>query len=102
MTLGGKYVFTNVETLTFEEILKKWSKVTGKPSEIVQISVETYNTLWPKWGLEFGINLVLLERFPDTFWGPHAVVGKEELEIDESLLIGTEQCFREMDWSELL
>lgn len=82
------------------EMLEKWSEVTGKPVEYVQISLEAYDALWPKWGRELGLNLKMWSEYSPS-WGPDDFIGKEELGIGERL-IGVEQALRETDWSGLL
>jgi uncharacterized protein YbjT (DUF2867 family) len=51
----GKYLDVRSDLLTFPEILKVWSEVTGKAAEYVPCPPETFNALWGPAGVEMSM-----------------------------------------------
>ena len=48
----GKYIDVRSDLLTFEEVLKVWSEVTGKDAVYVNVEPEAFNKLWGPAGVE--------------------------------------------------
>ncbi|PVH78512.1 NmrA-like family protein-like protein [Cadophora sp. DSE1049] len=97
LTLPGKFVLGSVESLTTGDLLKSWSEVTGKDSEYVQVTLEEFDSLWPKWGLEMGEMLKYWEEFGDKSWSGEELVTKEDLGI-EFPFVTIKQAFGTFDW----
>lgn len=78
----GKYASVTSEVATFEQILKSWSKVTGKPAVFVGCSVEHYGDIWGVGGIEFAQQLKFGEQVPDwTAYLGGKFVCKEDIGI---------------------
>ncbi|KAI8937499.1 hypothetical protein NX059_005217 [Plenodomus lindquistii] len=80
----GKYAMVAPEVITFGEILKIWSEVSGKDSLYVEVSKQSFEDLWGIGGNEFGRQLHFGEVVPD--WTAHLgsdYVSKEQLGITE-------------------
>ncbi|KAE9373352.1 putative NmrA-like family domain-containing protein 1 [Stipitochalara longipes BDJ] len=86
LTLNGQYVFATTETTTLGRLLEYWSEATGKEAEYVQISLEEYDRLWPKWGLEVGQDLKCWAEFGAESWGSEKWIGREELGLGQELV----------------
>ncbi|KAE8356291.1 hypothetical protein BDV28DRAFT_127341 [Aspergillus coremiiformis] len=104
LTRGGQYVLAEVETLTNQQLLERWGKVTGKPVTYIPTSVDAYNALFPKWGLEMGVMLESWNAAGDQSWSKPGVtpLRKEDLGIDAAQLTGLDSALRQIDWSVLL
>lgn len=76
----GKYANVAPETLTFGEMMKIWSEVTGRSGHYVACSPEEYGNIWGSGGAELASQLVAGEVMGDWATG-HDVVGMEELGI---------------------
>jgi hypothetical protein len=60
-------VLACVEQTTIGEMLKTWTKATGKPSAFVQVSsMEDFDTVWPAWSKEMGIMMKFWEEVGDA------------------------------------
>jgi hypothetical protein len=96
-TLPGKFVIATSESTTNGALLETWSKVTGKETEYVQVSLEQYNRLFPGWGLEMGVMMEFWEEFP----GMQAWSGEEDLvtarELNLERMGGIEETLRGLD-----
>lgn len=98
LTLPGKIVLGNTETRTTRDLVNLWSEVSGKPAEYIQVPLEHYNNLWPKWGHEIGLMLQFWETAREKSWSAdEPVLSKEDLNI--SGLVGTKEVFSALDWS---
>jgi hypothetical protein len=93
----GKTVLATVETVTKGEILEMWSSVTGKPAEYVEISLDDFDRLWPKWGLEMGEMLKFWEDFGDKSWTGEEIVTPEQLGVTKGL-IGLKEAIASYDF----
>lgn len=84
LTLNGKYVFVATETITMGKLFEYWSEATGKEVEYVEISLEDFDRLWPKWGREVGLDLKCSNEF--KVWIGENHIGKEELGLGDELI----------------
>lgn len=75
------------ETLTFGEMLKIWSEVTGRQGVYMQTSVEGYVEAWGIGGQELVDQLVFGEVAVDWVAGVD-LVGMQELGIKEEEVLG--------------
>ena len=78
----GKYADVAPEILSFGEMLKIWSEVSGKDAEFIQCTAEEFTRLWGAAGDEMAQQL----RFGEGVEGWHAhvpFVTMEELGIGE-------------------
>ncbi|KAI2919195.1 hypothetical protein CBS147320_8649 [Aspergillus niger] len=99
LTLPGKVVLGATETRTAADVLKLWSEVSGKPAEYVAVSLEHYDKLWPKWGLEVGLMFKYWEVAGEKSWTSpdEQVLTSKDLKITG--LVGMKEVFAEIDWS---
>jgi hypothetical protein len=94
----GRVVLAQSETQTTREIIDLWSQVTGKPVDYIQISLDQYDSLWPKWGREVGLMLQFWETAREKSWtADEPVLTREDLNI--SGLMGMKEVFSSLDWS---
>lgn len=102
LTQGGKFVFASVEETTIGEMLDTWTEATGKPSVYVQTtSLEAFDAVWPMWGREMGLMMLLWEELGDKSWsGEKVILTKEDLKIKDKL-VTTKEAFQTLDWSSL-
>jgi hypothetical protein len=98
----GRFVLADVEDTTYGEMLKTWSKATGKPSVFVQVSLEDYDKVWPNWGQELGVMMKAWEELGDKSWSGEDYLTKKELLIDGEKFVGIEETFKSLDWSAIL
>lgn len=97
----GQYVLAYVDKCTIADLAEKWSTVTSKALTCVQITMEDYERLWPKWGTEVRLNLKVFELCPgEQSWQIEGQewIGKEELGIGEGELVGIKESLRVIDW----
>lgn len=102
LTLPGKTVLAATETRTVKEIVQLWSKVSGKPAEFVSVSLEHYDSVWPKWGREVGLMLQFWDQVREGSWeggDGERVLTKEDLKVEG--LVGMEEYFGSCDWSSI-
>lgn len=97
LPLPGKFILATTEQMTHGDILKAWSRATGKEAEYVEVSMEAFDRLWPMWGKEMGSMLKMWEDLRENSWGGEEVITKEDLEITQSLT-GIEAWFKSADW----
>jgi uncharacterized protein YbjT (DUF2867 family) len=98
-TLGGKYVFGNVETMTSQEYLDIWSKVTGKPALFVQVDFADYKKMYPMWGEEMGTMQQYWAAAGEKSWSSsEGIVSVKDIGV-EGQLVRTEEAFRGLDFS---
>jgi hypothetical protein len=93
VSLPARYVTVETEALSFEDILKVWSKVTGKEAEYVGISSEAFSRIWGPYGEEVGVGFEFGAEF--GYWDalqPN-MVKAEGLGIKRSELKGLEETF---------
>ncbi|KAJ9492721.1 hypothetical protein VN97_g505 [Penicillium thymicola] len=85
----GRIVLAQSETRTTREIINLWSQMSGKPAEYVQVLLNYYDNLWPKWGREIGLVLQFWETARENSWtADEPVLTKEDLSVsghDKSL-----------------
>jgi hypothetical protein len=99
----GRFVLAYIEETTSGEMLKTWSKATGKPSVFVQVkSLEEYDAVWPNWGNEMGVMMQFWEEAGEKSWSGESVLTKEDLGIQNEKFVGIEETFKSMDWSAIL
>jgi len=91
VSLPSRYVTVKTETLSFEEILKVWSKVTGKEAEYVEITFKAFTRLWGPYGEEMGMQYKFGAEFGDWDALQPDMVKMEELGIKKSELKGLEE-----------
>ncbi|KAE8448047.1 hypothetical protein EG329_009970 [Mollisiaceae sp. DMI_Dod_QoI] len=96
----GRIVLASVESTTMGGMLQAWSEVTGKESLYVQLaSIGDYETLWPRWGEVEGLNIKFWEMEVDKSWidaDGVEIVGREDLKIDGSELVGVKEALKRM------
>ncbi|CAI7628819.1 unnamed protein product [Penicillium viridicatum] len=94
----GRIVLAQSETTTTRGIINLWSQILGKPADYVQVSLDHYDNLWPKWGREIGRMLQFWETARKKSWtADEPVLTKEDLSI--SSLIGMKEIFSALEWS---
>jgi hypothetical protein len=95
-TLPGKFVLANTESTTAGALLETWAKVTGKETEFVQVGLEQYDRLFPKWGREMGLMMGFWEKYPGLqAWSGEDLVVERDLGLER--MSGVEEALRGMD-----
>lgn len=94
VSLPARYVTVKTETLSFDEILKVWSKVTGKEAVYVEIAFEAFNRLWGPYGEEMGRQFKFGAEFGDWDALEPDVIKMEDLGIERSELKGLEETLK--------
>jgi hypothetical protein len=89
--LPARYVTVKTETLTFLDILKVWSKVTGKEAEYVECTYEAFARLWGPYGIEIADQFKFGAEYGDWDVLEPDIVKVEELGIKRSDLKGLEE-----------
>ena len=84
----GKYIDVRTDLLTFTDILKVWSEVTGKDAEYVPIAPETFSKLWGPGGVEMSMQYTSGEMWGDweRLKGADIVLPRD-IGIDKSQLV---------------
>jgi hypothetical protein len=80
----GNYAIVQTEIMSFEDMLKVWSEVTGRQSVYMECSLDDYIKLWGVGGAEFGVQL----KFGDADWSGAAsgkFVTSEDLGIKDAI-----------------
>lgn len=103
ITLPGRFVCAHVEDTTTEKLLQDWSAATGKPSEYVEVSLDSFSKIWPGWGQEMGSMMKMWDELRERAWsGEEGILVKEDLGIGDAHFVGVKQAVAEMDWKALL
>ncbi|KAJ9656365.1 hypothetical protein H2201_008559 [Coniosporium apollinis] len=98
LTLPGKFVRADTESLTKGELLEIWGRVTGKPTQYVQISLDDFDSLFPQWGREMGLMLKFWEEVGEKSWsGEEGILSGNDLGV--KYLEGVEEAFGHFDWN---
>ena len=90
VSLPGRYAWVKTESLTFEEILKVWSRVTGKEAEYIDVPFETYVKLWGPAGEEMGTQYKFGEDHGDWADFKADLLTTQQLGIRDDQLVGIE------------
>ena len=101
---GGKYVLASVLDNTFGESLQVWARESGKTDQtaFVQIKLEDYEVLWPKWGTEMGIMLEWWGVAKDQSWSVptgEPLLKAADLGLSEKDFVMPGEAWKGMDWS---
>lgn len=99
----GRFVLADVEETTIGEMLKTWTKATGKPSVFTQVkNLAAYDAVWPNWGNEMGIMMQFWEEAGDKSWSGEDFLTKKELGLENVKFATIEETFKTMDWTSIL
>lgn len=76
-------MLAETETITTGDIVKLWSKFSGKPAEYAEISLNHYDNIWPKWGREIGLMLQFWDAARGNSWTAEGlkILTKEDLKV---------------------
>jgi len=81
-------------------LLDRWSKLTGKETEYIQVDLEQFDRLWPKWGREIGFMLQFWEEWGDRSWtGEEGILDGEALGVKG--LVDVQSALEELDYSDI-
>ncbi|KAK4035439.1 hypothetical protein C8A01DRAFT_48334 [Parachaetomium inaequale] len=89
----GKYTNVALERWSVQQMLDKWSEVTGKRGVVVQITEEAWARLWGPVGTELAWQFKFVELC-DPFEVGDDFISPEELGIDASEVVGFEGTIR--------
>ncbi|KAK9350596.1 hypothetical protein V1523DRAFT_69015 [Lipomyces doorenjongii] len=106
----GTYVKCSVDDFpSMDAYFAKWGSSSGRvaasqSTTVLQIPLEQYKALWPKWGEELGIMMIFWELMGENSWSPlpgNAIVHARELmtEAAQKELVTTEEAFKATDWT---
>jgi hypothetical protein len=100
VSLPGKYVLGNIETLSIAECLQRWAICTGRQAQYVQITSDSYNALYPGYGAEMGSMFEFWSEYGQKAWSGEDMISSKELSIEHELE-SLEQGWLNMDWRAL-
>ncbi|KAK9384428.1 hypothetical protein V1515DRAFT_371106 [Lipomyces mesembrius] len=110
---GGTYVKCSVEEFpSLGTYFAKWGSGSGRlassqSTSVLQIPLEQYQALWPKWGDELGNMMCFWELLGGNSWttlpGDKMIHAFELMtETAKKELVTTEDAFKALDWSPIL
>ncbi|KIW17545.1 hypothetical protein PV08_04739 [Exophiala spinifera] len=82
----GKYVFGNVETLSWRDYMALWTSVTGKAVQIVEVTAAHYCEMFPNYGMEMISMFFFWNKYPDAAWSGENVLSAVDLGINDKLV----------------
>ncbi|KAK4032017.1 NAD(P)-binding protein [Parachaetomium inaequale] len=89
----GKYARVALERWSFQEMMDKWSEITGKRGVVIQVSEEVWAKFWGTAGTELAWQFKFGELCDP--WAPtDEFISPEELGIDASEVVGFEGTIR--------
>ncbi|KAH8647063.1 hypothetical protein BGZ60DRAFT_391372 [Tricladium varicosporioides] len=100
VSLPGKFVLAAIEETTTGGLLKLWGEVNGKDTVFIQTDLETYDALFPAWGLEMGDMMDFWSEFKDKSWtreGADIITGNELGVKGE--MVSVEAAVKAIDWN---
>lgn len=83
----GKTANVGLEIWTFEQIMKEWSKVTGKSGHFIECSSEAYTKLWGEPGVELALQFQFAEMC-NPWEETDEFISAEALGIEEAEVVG--------------
>lgn len=98
LTLPGKFVFACAETMTQEQTLEKWSKVTGKQAVCVKVDLDDFEKLFGVLGREMGEMMIFWEEAGEKSWSGEEVLMGKDLGVETGSLVSVERVWEGMDW----
>ncbi|KAK4499320.1 hypothetical protein PRZ48_009833 [Zasmidium cellare] len=81
-TLPGKYVSATIENTSMRKLLDDWSEASEKEAIYIEVSMETYDRLWPGWGLVEGEYLKFSAEFGERAWPMEGVLTGRDLGVE--------------------
>lgn len=78
------------------KLLDDWSEAAGKEANYIEISLETYDRLWPGWGVVEGEYLKYSEEFGERAWPLEGVLTAKDLGIDIGKMKGVLETLKGM------
>lgn len=89
----GKYANVALERWSFQQMMDKWSEITGKRGVVLQVSEEVWTECWGPAGTELAWQFKFGEICDP--WAPRDdFISAEELGIDASEVVGFEDTIR--------
>jgi hypothetical protein len=85
----GKYANVALERWSFQQMMDKWSEITGKRGTIIQVSGEAWTKLWGTAGTELAWQFKYGEMC-DPWEVTGDFISAEKLGIDPSEVVGFE------------
>ena len=64
-SLPAKYALVSTKDISFADILKTWSEVSGKEAEYEEVSAEEFDAMAPKFGAVYAAVLKWVQTVPD-------------------------------------
>jgi hypothetical protein len=89
----GKYASVALERWSVQQMMDKWSEVTGKRGVVVQITEEAWARLWGPVATELAWQFKFVEQC-DPFDVGDDFISHEALGIDASEVVGFEETIR--------
>ena len=89
----GKYTNVALERWSVQQMMDKWSEITGKRGVVVQITEEAWARLWGQVGTELAWQFKFVELC-DPFEVTDDFISAEALGIDASEVVGFEGTIR--------
>ncbi|KAH7308619.1 NmrA-like family protein-like protein [Stachybotrys elegans] len=92
LTLPGKYVRLATEFMSGADVLSLWDSTHGTETAYIEVTLETYDKLWPRWGEVLGGSFVYWRDLGPKAFDREGLVTNDHLKIEG--LVGTEEAFR--------
>ena len=89
----GKYANVALERWSFQEMIDKWSEITGKRGVVIQVSEEVWSKFWGPAGTELAWQFKFGELV-DPWAVRDDFISAEELGIDSTEVVGFEGTIR--------
>ncbi len=89
----GKYANVALERWSFQEMIDKWSEITGKRGVVIQVSEEVWTKFWGPAGTELAWQFKYGELVDPWAVGDD-FISAEELGIDSGEVVGFEGTIR--------
>lgn len=105
LAIHGRTVLASLGIETYEKVVKTLDKHLDKEVIYTKVDFATYDAIFPKWGVEIGLNTVYLERYPGLIaWASSGNTGLAPLlPEDLGLVIGKDletwdSAMERMEW----
>lgn len=85
----GRYAKVALERWSFQQMMDKWSEITGKPGAVVRVTEEAWTRLWGPAGTELAWQFRFGELC-DPWADRDDFISPEELGIDPNEVVGFE------------
>ena len=96
VSLPGRTVHVAIEETSNAKLLAAWSQATGKRAIYVQTTIESYDALWPGWGVVEGLMFQFYDEFRGKPWMPEGerMIMAADLGIKVEDMVGVQEALQ--------